>query len=65
MSAKPKTYKEAIGRIEEIVGLIENQESDIDEMTHLVKEATELINFCKKKLKTAENDLNSSLEKLD
>ena len=65
MSAKPKTYKEAIGRIEEIVGLIENQESDIDEMTNLVKEATELINFCKKKLKTAENDLNSSLEKLD
>ena len=65
MSAKPKTYKEAIGRIEEIVGLIENQESDIDEMTGLVKEATELINFCKKKLKTAENDLNSSLEKLD
>ena len=65
MADKPKNYKAAIERIESIVEIIENQEPDIDEMTALVKEATELIDFCKKKLKTAENDLNSSLEKLD
>ena len=65
MADKPKNYKGAIERIEAIVNIIENQEPDIDEMTALVKEATELIDFCKKKLKTAENDLNSSLEKLD
>jgi len=65
MASKPKNYKDAIERIESIVDIIENQEPDIDEMTALVKEATELIDFCKKKLKTAENDLNSSLEKLD
>ena len=65
MSDQPKNYKSAIKRIEEIVDIIENQEPDIDDMTSLVKEATALINFCKKKLKTAEKDLNSSLEKLD
>lgn len=65
MAEQKKTYKSAIDRVEEIVDYIENREPDIDELTGLVKEATDLIDFCKKKLKTAENDLNSSLEKLD
>ena len=65
MSEVKPTYKETIARIEHIVDVIENQEPDIDELTKLVKEATGLIDFCKKKLKSAENDLNSSLEKLD
>ena len=65
MPEQTKNYKSAINRIEEIVDIIENQEPDIDDMTLLVKEATDLIHFCKKKLKTAENGLTSSLEKLD
>lgn len=65
MSEEKQSYKAAIDRIEEVVDIIENQEPDIDDLTKLVKEATGLIDFCKKKLKTAENDLNSSLEKLD
>lgn len=65
MSEETNSYKAAIDRIEHIVNIIENQEPDIDELTKLVKEATSLIDFCKKKLKTAEKDLNSSLEKLD
>lgn len=65
MTEQAKNYKTAINRIQEIVDIIENQGPDIDDMTSLVKEATDLIHFCKKKLKTAENDLTSSLEKLD
>lgn len=65
MTEQPKNYKTAVNRIQEIVDIIENQGPDIDDMTSLVKEATDLIHFCKKKLKTAENDLTSSLEKLD
>ena len=65
MSEKKPSYKAAIDRIQEVVDIIENQEPDIDDLTQLVKEATDLIDFRKKKLKTAENDLNSSLEKLD
>lgn len=65
MPEQTKNYKTAINRIQEIVDIIENREPDIDDMTLLVKEATDLIHFCKKKLKTAENDLTSSLEKLD
>ena len=65
MTEQAKNYKTAINRIQEIVDIIENQGPDIDDMTSLVKEVTDLIHFCKKKLKTAENDLTSSLEKLD
>ena len=65
MTEQTKNYKTATNRIQEIVDIIENREPDIDDMTLLVKEATDLIHFCKKKLKTAENDLTSSLEKLD
>ena len=65
MTEQTKNYKTATKRIQEIVDIIENREPDIDDMTLLVKEATDLIHFCKKKLKTAENDLTSSLEKLD
>ena len=65
MSEEKNSYKAAIDRIEQVVDIIENQEPDIDDLTKLVKEATTLIDFCKKKLKTAENDLNSSPEKLD
>ena len=65
MAEEQQSYKAAITRVEQIVDIIENQEPDVDELTKLVKEATQLIDFCKKKLKSAENDLNSSLEKLD
>ena len=65
MEEAQQSYKGAIARVEQIVNIIENQEPDVDELTKLVKEATQLVDFCKKKLKSAENDLNSSLEKLD
>ena len=55
MSEEKKSYKDAIARIEEIVQIIENREPDIDDLTKLVKEATVLIDFCKKKLKIAQS----------
>lgn len=63
MSKEELGYKDALARIEEIVGLIE-EESDIDSLTQLVGEASNLIQVCKDKLKNAETDLQKSLEKL-
>lgn len=65
MSKKNLTYKEAMNRINEIVTTIEGDELDIDELTTLVKEATALIGSCKDKLKNAETDLQTSLDKLN
>lgn len=65
MSDKAINYKEALSRINEIVDIIENNDPDIDELTVLVKEATQLIGSCKDKLQNAEKDLQSSLDKLN
>jgi len=64
MSKKSISYKAALERIEEIVDIIENQQPDIDDLSNLVKEATLLIKDCKLRLKTTENELNTSLEDL-
>jgi exodeoxyribonuclease VII small subunit len=65
MSKKSLSYKAALERIEEIVDIIENQQPDIDDLSSLVKEATSLIKDCKLRLKTTENELNTSLENLE
>tara|TARA_R110001592_G_scaffold337701_1_gene624465 strand:+ start:994 stop:1191 length:198 start_codon:yes stop_codon:yes gene_type:complete len=65
MSKKKLTYKESLERIETIVDVIENQQPDIDDLSSLVKEATQLIKDCKSRLKNTEEELNSSLENLE
>ena len=44
------TYSKAIARLDEIVRQIEEDEQDIDQLTDRLKEAKELIAFCKDKL---------------
>ena len=58
-------YKEALNRINEIVQRIENDDPDIDELSSLVKEATQLIAKCKEKLENTEAEIQISLEKLN
>lgn len=59
------SYKEALDRINSIVERIENDDPDIDELSNLVKEATQLISQCKAKLENTEAEIQSSLEKLN
>jgi exodeoxyribonuclease VII small subunit len=65
MTKKTISYKDALLRIEEIVDIIENQQPDIDDLSNLVKEASELIKSCKLKLKNTESELNDSLDNLN
>ena len=58
------TYKDAIKKLEEIVHRIENEDPDVDEISGLVKEANELLMFCKKRLKTTEEEVQQVFEKL-
>jgi exodeoxyribonuclease VII small subunit len=58
MTTKKFNYKKALEEIELIVQKIENEESDIDDLSEMVKRAAELIRLCKTKLK----DTNSELE---
>jgi len=51
------TYDGALARIEEIVTHLEDENKSIDELSALVKEASELVQTCKQKLKMTEEDI--------
>ena len=61
MKNKEKSYREALGEIEEIIGKLENGDADIDEITKEVKRASELIKYCKQKLHSTEQELSDIL----
>ena len=64
MSTENISYKEALAQLEQIVHKIENEEPDVDELSLLVKKASELMAFCKERLKCTEEEINQTLEKL-
>lgn len=59
------SYSKAMREIEEILKYIESQEVDVDILVEKVKRASELIRFCKNKLKTAEQELQKTLIELE
>lgn len=59
------SYSKAMKEIEEILKYIESQEVDVDILVEKVKRASELIRFCKNKLKTAEQELQKTLIELE
>ena len=56
------TYQEALAEIELILSKIQESDLDIDQLEKDVKRASELIAFCKEKLRTTEGRLNKMLE---
>ena len=65
MPKKELTYSEAVNQIEEILLKIENDELDVDELTKLVKHASELIKFCKGRLYETESEIERILNTID
>jgi len=65
MPKKQLSYNEAVAEIELIIGKIENQELDIDELSINVKRVAELLNFCKMKLKNTEEEVQKILKDFD
>jgi exodeoxyribonuclease VII small subunit len=59
MAKKEFSFNEAVVRIEEILKNIESGELDVDKLAIEVKQASELIKQCQKKLKTTEDEINS------
>ena len=56
------TYNEAMMRLEEITAKIQGGKVDIDELAGLLKEAQELVNFCREKLYKVDEDIKALLE---
>ncbi|MBO5864982.1 MAG: exodeoxyribonuclease VII small subunit [Bacteroidaceae bacterium] len=59
---KTMTYAEAIARLEEIMGKVQGGRIDIDELAGLLKEAQELVKFCREKLYKVDEEIKSLTE---
>ena len=55
---KKLSIEQIFKRLDEIVSIIENDKTSIDEMVSLYDEGSELFKQCKKKLLTTESKIN-------
>ncbi len=64
MNTKQTTYAQAADRLEEIVRQIESGTLALDDLSAKVKEAADLVKFCKKKLQETDESIEKLLENL-
>jgi len=64
MSKKEISYKIAFARLQEIQNLIESNQLDVDQLTTILKEATDLLKICKDKLFVVNEETKKILENL-
>ncbi|MCP3893166.1 MULTISPECIES: exodeoxyribonuclease VII small subunit [Bacteroides] len=62
MPVKKETYSQAMERLEKIVRQIDANELEIDALGEKIKEANEIIAFCKKKLTKADVEIEKLLQ---
>jgi len=62
---KDLSYGDAATRLDEILGIIEEGEVDIDALSGLVEEAAELVNLCRNKIHAAEVKVKTITEQLE
>lgn len=56
------SYTEAMKQLEEISRNISSGELDVDQLAAKLKQAKELVEFCKQKLQAVEADVNQILD---
>ena len=61
MGKEKMTYEQAMMRLEDIVRQVEHGETSIDSLTELLKEAKQLITYCKDKLYATEEEIKKVL----
>jgi exodeoxyribonuclease VII small subunit len=59
---KNLTYDEAYAKLEAILQKIESNELGVDELLEQIKEATILIDYCKSRLKTIDEEVSKLIE---
>lgn len=60
-----KTYQQAMDELDAIVSQIENDELSIDELSSKIKKASELITFCKNKLRKTDEEVEKILNDIE
>jgi len=64
MSKKKISYSEAVEEIETIISELENEDTNVDDLTDKVKRVAFLIKFCKSKLHNTEEEVEAILKNL-
>ena len=57
-----KSYEAAMEELEEILSSLESNELKIDDLAKNARRATELVEYCKNKLRTTSEELNKIME---
>ncbi len=55
-------YTQAVTRLEEIMNVVQSGKLDVDELSGLLKEAAELVKFCRAKLYKVDEEVNKLLD---
>jgi exodeoxyribonuclease VII small subunit len=55
------SYDKSLKRIEEIISILEKGDKGIDELSELVKEASDLVKKCKIKLRMTEEEIKNAI----
>jgi exodeoxyribonuclease VII small subunit len=53
----PKSYKEALEKLEQIIASIEYNETPLEELTEKIKEAKSLLKFCEEALEKVQTSV--------
>jgi exodeoxyribonuclease VII small subunit len=59
---KDQSYTESLARLELILSQLEEGNKSVDELSDLVKEAAELVKFCRAKLRSTESDIQEAFQ---
>ena len=59
---KNKSFDKAYAELQKIVSQLQGDDTSIDKLSTQLKKATELVQFCKSKLRNIENELESEEE---
>ena len=55
-------YTQAVTRLEEIMNVVQSGKLDVDELSGLLKEAAELVKFCRAKLYKVDEEVKQLLD---
>jgi exodeoxyribonuclease VII small subunit len=58
------SYEQALSELKKIAEAIENESVSIDELAYIVKRASELVEYCKEKLRNTEAELDKVIGKM-
>ena len=56
------TYSEAVCRLDEIMNRVQSGKLDVDELSGMLKEAQQLVLFCRNKLHLVDEEVKALLE---